>query len=126
MPKLFRRNHPSNIGLIGEDAAVRYLLSHHFTLVTRNFKARYGEIDIIARERDTIVFVEVKTRSSASFGSPEESVTPKKMQEVVKTAQYYLHTHPHEALNVRIDVIAVLLDPKNLLVSLLRHIRNVS
>lgn len=126
MPKQFKPSQSSNIGNIGEDAAVGYLLSHHFTIVTRNFKARYGEIDIIARENETLVFVEVKTRSNNAFGTPEESVTPKKLQEVVKTAQYYLHIHPRETASVRIDVIAVVLDPLTLRVSGLRHLKNVS
>lgn len=126
MPKRSKRNQPSNVGNIGEDAAVRYLLSNHFILVMRNFKARYGEIDIIVRENETLVFVEVKTRSNNAFGSPEESVTPKKLREVVETAQYYLHIHPREAANVRIDVIGIVLDPHTLRVSSLRHLRNVS
>lgn len=103
----------NNVGSLGESIAVSYLIRHNFRILERNFKARYGEIDIIALEGNTLVFVEVKTRTSKAYGSPADAVTPRKLHEVVQTAYLYTKQHPDMSRALRIDVIAILLDPSD-------------
>lgn len=113
------------LGNKGESIATSYLIKKGYVLVQRNFKARYGEIDIILTKDNTLIFVEVKTRIGELFGKPEESVTPGKLREVIKTAGYYklLHTELPEAM--RIDVIGIELDADEHMVYF-NHIQNVT
>lgn len=124
-PKQPKFRAQSKVGFIGEQAAASYLLSKQFRILERNFKARYGEIDIVAREGNTLVFVEVKTRCTDSYGSPEMSVTPRKLREVIQTAQYYVLLHP-EIPDMRIDVVAIMLDPVSYAVTKLTHFVSVT
>lgn len=94
-------------GKEGEDLAASHLKSLGYKILERNFKKRYGEIDIIAQDEDTLVFVEVKTRWSKRFGPPEEAVTPWKLKSIIRTAQYYKMLHPELPESLRIDVVAV-------------------
>ncbi len=87
--------------------AARYLEAHGYHILTRNFRTRYGEVDLVARHADSIVFVEVRTRRSRAFGTPEESVTPRKMQRLEAVAQQYLQDHHLEHLPWRIDLVSV-------------------
>ena len=75
----------------------------------RNFRSRYGEIDLVAEEGETLVFVEVKARRGAGFGTPEESVTERKRQRLVTTALTYLQQHGLEHRDWRIDVVGITL-----------------
>lgn len=95
------------LGKKGEDLAAKYLEDHGYTIIARNFKARYGELDIIATEGSTLVFIEVKTRIGRKFGLPEEAVTPRKLREVIQTAQYFKLLHPELPDSLRIDVIGI-------------------
>jgi putative endonuclease len=77
-------------------------------LVTRNFRCRFGEIDLVMRENDTLVFVEVRQRSSDRFGSAAASITPRKQQRLLIAAQVFLRCHPAlAAQQMRFDVIAI-------------------
>lgn len=98
-------------GKLGEDLAVSYLKSRGYKILERNFKKRYGEIDIIAQEGETLVFVEVKTRFSQEFGPPEEAVSFWKLRQVAKTGEFYKMLHPELPELLRIDVVAVELNP---------------
>lgn len=118
--------HRTNVGKLGESIAASYLTRKRFRIIERNFKARYGEIDIIAIDQDTLVFVEVKTRISSSFGTPEEAVTPRKLREVVKTAEYYASLHPTLPKLLRIDAIGIMLDPTTMSHVALQHTANVT
>ncbi len=94
-------------GAQGEEIAGRYLLSRKYKILHRNYRCRYGEIDIIARQKNVLVFVEVKTRRNYAFGSPLEAVSLKKQRAISAVAQEYLQ---HARLNgsaARFDVIAV-------------------
>lgn len=113
------------LGKLGEDLASTYLRKHGYRILERNFKRRYGELDIIALSGTILVFVEVKTRIGRSFGLPEEAVTPRKLREVVKTAQFYKMLHPELPEAMRIDVIAMELN-SDYTVNSLRHIENVT
>lgn len=95
------------LGKWGEEAAAHYLTAGGYQILDRNHRTPYGEIDIISRLENTIVFVEVKTRASDYFGLPEISVTTRKKQHMVQSAQYYIQHHPTPACLWRIDVIAI-------------------
>lgn len=95
------------LGKLGEDVASEYLRRQGYTILERNFRARYGEIDIIVLKDNVVVFVEVKTRGNDSFGTPEESVTPKKLREVIKTSEYFSSLNKHLPNSRRIDVIGI-------------------
>jgi putative endonuclease len=110
-------------GKVGEDLAVSYLEARDYKILERNFKKRYGEIDIIALESEILVFVEVKTRFSPEFGPPEEAVTPWKLRQIEKTSQFYKMLHPELPEALRIDVIAVELGSDNQAKEI-RHIKN--
>jgi putative endonuclease len=101
-----------NLGRWGEDLAACYLSDRGFSILERNRRTPYGEIDLIALSLDangekTILFVEVKTRSSASFGLPEVSVDFRKQEHLVNSALYYMQEHPELDCGWRIDVISI-------------------
>lgn len=102
------------LGRWGEAHAADYLQQQGYTVIARNIRTPYGEIDLIVQqlskitEDETItVFVEVKTRTSKTFGYPEEAITPRKQLNLVSAAQHYLQEHPDLDKNWRIDVIAI-------------------
>ncbi|MBP1961128.1 YraN family protein [Paenibacillus aceris] len=96
------------LGKLGEDAAEAFLSKQNYRIVARNWRCRTGELDIIAEQAGTLVFVEVRTRrSSGRFGLAKESVDIRKQLKVKETAQYYLHRFQKYELPVRFDVIAV-------------------
>jgi putative endonuclease len=94
-------------GSWGELAAAQFLEKRGYEILERNVRTQYGEIDLIARHGITLVFVEVKTRSSTEFGYPEESITATKQQHMQDTAQDYLQTRPELDGEWRVDVIAI-------------------
>lgn len=96
------------LGQWGEEIAAAYLKQKGYTILQRNIRTAYGEIDLLASQVDTLIFVEIKTRSSASLGSPEISITPKKFAHMLASAESYLMTHPEINAAWRIDVISVL------------------
>lgn len=95
------------LGSLGEDFASLYLTGNGFSIIERNWKCNFGEADIIALEDDTLVFVEVKTRSQDFPGLPESAVTPQKRARYEKIAISYLGKHPRPSGRVRFDVIAI-------------------
>ena len=97
------------LGRIGENAAVAFLERHGFNILQRNFRNKLGEIDIIARDGDTICFIEVKSRKTDAFGSPFESVTRAKQRKIIHVALSYLKSRGRCEANVRFDVISVIL-----------------
>ena len=102
-----------DIGKIGEDAAVKFLRKNGYKLVERNFRASHNEIDIIVKNKESIVFVEVKTRTKSdsvynSFGSAASSVTPSKQRSLVFASQAYLYENRTD-LPCRFDVVEVYL-----------------
>jgi len=117
--------HRQSLGKYGEDLAADYLQCHGYHLIQRNFKARYGEIDIIAKKNSILVFIEVKTRIGKKYGIPEEAVTRRKIHEVTVTAEYYYLLNPQFPKAHRIDVIAIELFPDKTIQDL-RHIQNVT
>jgi len=110
------------LGRAGEDAALRFLKKNGFKIVERGFRLLRGEIDIIAYDRATLVFVEVKTRSGTGFGVPEESVTAAKQDQIRKIAQLYLMKKRLGDIPCRFDVVSVSLDERDR--PSIRHIRD--
>ena len=94
-------------GTAGEDAAVRYLEGLGYRVLDRNFRTRFGEIDIVARDGGTTVFVEVKERERATHGAAEEYVRPAKMRRVVGAARLYAAVRGLSEAPIRFDVIAI-------------------
>ncbi len=96
-----------NDGIRGEDAAVAFLQSKGYHIIERNYFFGQGEIDIIAKENDTLVFVEVKSRRSQEFCEPEDAVSAKKAGFVRRTAEGYLLQHRLDGVDCRFDIVAV-------------------
>ena len=102
-----------NLGKTGEALAANYLRKKGFKIIARNYRDKFGEIDIIARDRGTWVFIEVKTRHSIRFGVPQEAVTLAKQQQIIRVASNYLVRHQLLDEPVRFDVIAIVMKPGN-------------
>jgi len=98
-------------GKLGEQLACSALKKKGYRIIEKNYRCRHGEIDIIARHKDCLVFIEVRTKTGHDFGSPEESITEQKKQRLISTAMDYLNSHPDLPENWRIDFVAVELDP---------------
>lgn len=95
-------------GNVGEDAACAYLVRKGYEILARNFRRRCGEIDVIARKRGVLAFVEVKRRSGLGFGRPAEAVDAKKQRHIVQTALLYLQENGLEDAQLRFDIIEIL------------------
>lgn len=102
-----RKSNNLLLGKKGEDIAADYLLHHGYTIVERNFRKRYGDIDIVARKRETLVFVEVKTRTSDLYGGGEEAITRAKKHHLVRSAEYYKLVKSLGDVSMQIDLITV-------------------
>ena len=109
-------------GKLGEEIAEGFLVKKGFELILRNFSTRFGEIDLIMRDKDKLVFVEVKTKKGLDWGSPEEMFTKSKLEKVKRMATVYLKG---QEVPCRIDMVAVVLDPENNPVSV-KHYENVT
>jgi putative endonuclease len=109
------------LGERGEDAAAAFLERMGLTIVERNWRCPAGEIDIVALDGETLVLCEVKTRRSASKGSPEAAVTPAKQRRYAKLASTYVQAAGIDPVSVRFDVIALLVIAEDR--ALLRHHR---
>ena len=100
-------NQRQAFGKVGEDLAVRYLKKKGYKVLEQNYTCPVGEIDIIARDKKTIVFVEVKTRRSMSYGSARLAITPRKQRKISMTALYYLKSNHQMDQDARFDVVTV-------------------
>jgi putative endonuclease len=109
------------LGSLGEDIAATYLTDVGVRVLDRNWRCREGELDIVAREADALVFCEVKTRRGTGFGHPVEAVTASKQRRLRTLAQRWLAAHDEHAPVVRFDVVGVLLRPDR--PALVTHLR---
>ena len=111
MPSAMNEDVSANLalGVRGEGIAVAYLKERRFEIIERNYRCKGGEVDIIARDGKTYVFVEVKTRRNALFGSPQEAVTAFKQRQISKAALTWLAKKRLYEAPARFDVIAVVL-----------------
>jgi putative endonuclease len=94
-------------GRSAEAMAAAYLKRHGFKLLEKNYRTEFGEIDLIAKDNDTLVFIEVKARRSLSFGSPKDAVSFRKQQRISMAALVYLRRNQKINTRIRFDVIAV-------------------
>ena len=94
---------------MGEELAFQYLKKKGYKVLLRNYESPLGEIDLIAKEKGALVFIEVKTRSSDAMGSPFESVTVFKRQQILKSARYYIMRYGIHEVPCRFDVVSVIL-----------------
>jgi len=101
-----RRN--LELGKSGEEQALIFLKNKGYKIIEANYKSKLGEVDIIAEDKDTICFIEVKTRTTKDMGLPEESITKKKMHQITKAALTFLRRNNLWERNARFDVVSVL------------------
>ncbi|MBQ1545318.1 MAG: YraN family protein [Clostridia bacterium] len=116
------------MGVLGERAAADYLTAHGFTIRERNFRSRFGEIDIIATKGPYLCFVEVKTRGARAIARPAASVTAAKQRKIRLTAEYYIARHrtllERSGLQPRFDVAEVYADAAGLSGPAVRYMEN--
>lgn len=108
--KLFHKPHSScqkTLGKKGEEVAAEFLKKEGYQIIERNFRCPFGEIDIIARDGKTVVFVEVKTRSSDKLSPPYLAVKKTKREKIRKSAQYYLNSKRAGQVNCRFDIVSI-------------------
>ncbi len=100
-----------NLGRYGEELACEFLKLHSYKILTRNYRTRFGEIDIIAKSNNIFVFLEVKTKTDTDFGTPAEMINKKKQQKLKKLALAYLQEQElsPEEKSFRIDVVSVII-----------------
>jgi len=101
-----------NTGILGEKFARDFLKKRGYRILETNYRCPQGEIDIVARHKDSLVFIEVRTKTSLEFGSPEESITSTKRNRMRATAFHYQQVHSDLPQLWRIDVVAIELNQK--------------
>lgn len=101
-------NKRQKFGEKGEEIAVRHLKKEGYKIIETNYRTKLGEIDIIAKDKDTIVFAEVKTRKSVQFGDPKQAVTIQKQKKISRVALCYLKATGQSAARARFDVVGVI------------------
>ncbi|MEK7478720.1 MAG: YraN family protein [Patescibacteria group bacterium] len=131
---------PNNIriGQIGEELACQYLLNNKYEIIDRNYREKWGEVDIICKDRDgVLVFVEVKTLRKSDFLNPEENLHSNKLKKIKRTAYLYANSHPELINNNKgwqIDLVAIEINCENpeslatkelLKLSTIRHYENI-
>lgn len=118
------------LGKWGEDQALTFLEGLGFLIIARNYRTRSGEIDVVAREGDEVVFVEVRTKQHTAFGHPFETITHRKQQQLIRMARQFLARGPlpadlspqRHSLFCRFDVVGITLSPDG--AGNIEHIRN--
>lgn len=110
------------IGKYGEDVVIPYLKKNQYQILVRNFRCKQGEIDVIAKEKEELVFIEVKARSSSLYGNPIDGVNRKKQKCLYRSAQYFLYKYHLEKEAVRFDVIGIYIKNQDYKMN---HIKNV-
>ena len=108
-------------GKLGEKTAVDFLKASGYKIIQQNYKTKVGEIDIIAKEKDTLVFIEVKTRHTDAFGEPQSAVNKFKQNQIAKAALYYLKENALLEKPARFDIIAVHYTNQNPKINLIKN-----
>lgn len=129
----FKKRSHASVGKHGEDLATVYLKKQHYKILTRNYRNKYGtqvgEIDIIAKKKDLLIFVEVKTRTVSSSTIeqtlPEEQITAVKLQRLQKAATIYLHENNVINLPHRFDAISIKIFNNNEQPPIIDHIKSI-
>ena len=110
------------LGRCGERLAAGYLSSHGYSVLDMNYRCRFGELDIVARRDDMVIFAEVKTRRSGRFGRPGGAVDYFKQQKIIRSAKWYIRSKGLENNRFRFDVLEILRTPAGQMS--VNHIRN--
>jgi putative endonuclease len=113
------------VGKTGEERAKEFLLQQGYAIVETNYRCALGEIDIVALDGDTTVLVEVRTKTSLAYGSPEESITAAKARRLRRMAQSYLQSQRRSGNACRIDLVAVILDRETHEVLSIKQIKGI-
>ncbi len=111
------------LGQFGESIAKKYLKQKGYKFIDSNYRSRGGEIDLICKTGETLIFVEVKTRSNIAFGYPEEAITKQKRQHLFKAAEKFLLSRPQKSSNMRFDAISIIV--KNNRPAEIKHLQNI-
>ena len=115
------QRYKQRLGKIGEDLAVSFLKRNGFEILERNYRFGHKEIDIIGKDKNTIVFIEVKTGRSKTFGSPQEWVNLRKQKSIIEVAQDYIQKNDFTDFDFRLDVVAINLERG---IKRIEHIKN--
>ena len=107
---------------MGEESAVKFLIDKGYEIIKRNFRTKFGEIDIVAKEKDEIVFIEVKTRSSKKYGIPREAVDKNKIKHIINVSKYFILKNNLKNSFLRYDIIEIYASKNNYTIN---HIKNV-
>lgn len=110
------------IGKKGEELAEAYLKLIGYQIIEKNFQSKCGEIDIIASDKNKIVFIEIKARNNIKYGLPSEAVDKKKLKHIYKTAEYYMYIKKIENIETRIDAIEVYIETDKCTINHLKQI----
>jgi putative endonuclease len=113
------------VGKTGEERAKEFWLQQGYAIVETNYRCALGEIDIVALDGDTTVLVEVRTKTSLAYGSPEESITAEKARRLRRMAQSYLQSQRRSGNACRIDLVAVILDRETHEVLSIKQIKGI-
>lgn len=114
-----------NLGQLGENIAKEYLKKKGYKIVEKNCRNKRGEIDLICKEKDSLVFVEVKTRIGEKFGLPEDAINKNKTYRLIRNAQAYIARKGLNMINYRIDAVCIVLD-KNKRPIRIGHYENIN
>ena len=114
-------NRRQQFGKKSESIAVRHLRKSGYRILEQNYRTKLGEIDIIAKDKETLVFVEVKARSSALFGNPKWAITPRKQKKISMVALYYLKATKQSNAKARFDVVAISSKKGNLKIETIKN-----
>ena len=109
------------LGKTGEEIGTKYLIKNGYRIIIRNFRCRQGEIDIIAQDKNEIVFIEVKTRKNTNYGYPIDAVDKRKQKHILNASKYYIYINKLEKRNIRFDVIEIYKKEK----FYINHIKNI-
>jgi putative endonuclease len=112
------------VGKFGEILAKNYLIKHGYKIVDCNVKISYQEIDIVANFKEKIVFVEVKTMASSTFGLAEDNITSRKIQNLKKAIDMYINSKNLDPENIRLDLISIDID-RNKKIAKIKHYRDL-
>lgn len=115
------KRYKQRLGKSGEDLAVSFLVKNGFEIMERNYRYGHKEIDIIGKDRNTIVFIEVKAGRSKSFGAPEERVNLRKQKNMIEVAQDYIQKNNFTDVDFRFDVVSINFERGN---GKIEHIKN--
>ena len=121
---MFLRRSKKNVGSYGEKIAADHLAHKGYKIVETNFATKYGEIDIVAKDQDELVFVEVKSRTDTEYGYPETSIHKKKLDHLRRMAEIYIQNKHLDHTPYRIDAVSILLSGND--VQNIEHYVNIS